>query len=44
VQLIFRHLNRQPSSQLEIIIVAFSVCSLAIYELLAAKLQDVKTP
>jgi hypothetical protein len=43
LQLIVRYLNHQPSSQLEIVVVAFAVCALIIYGFLFPKPQDVKT-
>jgi hypothetical protein len=45
IQLIVRHLNHQPSSQLEVVVVvAFSICSFITYLALLSKPQDVQTP
>ncbi|KAN0096738.1 hypothetical protein V8E51_015543 [Hyaloscypha variabilis] len=42
LRLIVRHQNHQPSSQLEIVVVAFAICSLITYLLLLYKPQDVQ--
>ncbi|KAE8451037.1 hypothetical protein EG329_004709 [Mollisiaceae sp. DMI_Dod_QoI] len=44
LQLIVRHINHQPSSQLEVVVVAFAVCSFLTYLLLFSKPQGVDTP
>jgi hypothetical protein len=44
LQLIVRHLRHQPSSQLEVVVVAFAVCSFITFFLLMSKPQDVQTP
>lgn len=44
LQLIVRYRNDQPSSQLEVVVVAFAVCSFITYSLFFSKPQNVQTP